>query len=198
MSAPAGGIWVVRHGETEWSRQGRHTSVTDLDLTARGEEQARLLRDRLPADAFDLVLCSPRRRARRTAELAGLPAEVVHVEPDLVEWDFGDYEGRTTAEIGRTEPGWSIWTGSPPPGGEDAEQVVRRLRRVLDRVRGTGAERALLVAHGHALRTLAMTWLGWDLARGDQLPLGEARIGVLGEYHGRPALTCWNAPPPPA
>src|SRR6476469_6092849 len=147
-------LWLVRHGETEWSRDGRHTSTTDLDLTESGVEVARTLRDRLAGETFDLVLSSPRHRARRTAELAGF-AEV-DVDDDLVEWDYGDYEGITTAEIRETVPGWTIWT-HPTPGGETAEQVTARLDRVVARCEGH--ERVLLFSHGHALRALAARWI---------------------------------------
>ncbi len=133
----------MRHGETEWSRDGRHTSFTDLDLTERGVEVARELRERLAGLTFDLVLSSPRQRAVRTAQLAGF--DDVVLDDDLVEWDYGDYEGVTTAEIRETVPGWTVWT-HPTPGGETAEQVTERLDRVVAKVRDAG-ERMLVFGH---------------------------------------------------
>src|SRR5688572_21875113 len=132
-------VWLVRHGETEWSRDHRHTSTTDLPLTPVGEETAAALAPRLAEVAFDLVLSSPRQRARRTAELTGHPD--AEVDERLVEWAYGDYEGITTAEIRETVPCWSVWT-HPTPGGETAEQVTTRLDGVVGRLR-SGPRRAL-------------------------------------------------------
>src|SRR6476469_5850565 len=153
---PAGELWVIRHGETEWSRDGRHTSHTEVDLTPEGEQVARALADRLQGVHFDLVLTSPRLRARRTAALAGFPD--AHQEGDLSEWDYGDYEGITTAEIREQDPGWTVWT-HPCPRGETADQVSRRLDRVVTAVRSKGG-RVLVFSHGHASRALAARWLG--------------------------------------
>ncbi len=194
-------FWLIRHGETEWSRAGRHTSITDLDMTPLGREQASAWRGRLDPADFSLVLCSPLLRARHTCELAGMagPEGLAGphgaIEPDLIEWRYGDYEGRTKAEIHESVPGWSTWTGAAPPGGESAAQVSERLSRVVQTVRSSGVDRALAFGHGHALRTLALIWLGWDLAYGEQLPLGEARLCVLGENKGYPAVLRWNCPP---
>src|SRR5881409_3726014 len=132
---PADELWIVRHGETEWSAAGRHTSTTDVPLTPAGEEAARAVGERLAGTAFDLVLTSPRQRARRTAELAGFPD--AHVEDDLAEWAYGDYEGVTTATIRTSVPGWTVWT-DPCPGGESAAAVGRRLDRVVAKVRARG------------------------------------------------------------
>ena len=140
-------LWLVRHGETEWSRDGRHTSVTDLDLTDKGVDVARTLRDRLAETSFDLVVSSPRTRAVRTAELAGFAD--VETDEDLVEWDYGDYEGVTTAEIRETVPGWTVWT-HPTPGGETSEQVTERLDRVVAKVREAGRAGAGLRARSLA------------------------------------------------
>ncbi len=186
-------LWVVRHGETEWSANGRHTSVTDLPLTEHGEEQALALKGHLDPADFGLVLSSPRRRARDTAELAGFTgAHEPEVDDDLAEWFYGDYEGLTTPEISEDVPGWSIWS-APVPGGETADQVSERLDRVVARVRDSGVERALCFAHGHSLRALTRRWLGFDLTMGVHFPLDTSTVSVLGEEKGEPALQRWNA-----
>lgn len=187
-------IYLVRHGETEWSRNGRHTSVTDLDLTERGEQQARSLCGRLDPTSFGLVLASPRLRARRTAEIAGFPADRVQVTDDLAEWFYGDYEGRTGVDIRAEHPGWTIWTGETP-GGETADQVRTRLTRVIDRAVGSGVDRVLCFGHGHALRAMTLCWLGLDVALGDSFPLETGTISVLAPYKGGRALSRWNAEP---
>ena len=188
-------LYVVRHGETEWSANGRHTSVTDLPLTERGEQQARALVGHLEPQDFQLVLSSPRRRARDTAELAGFTgAHAPQLDEDLAEWAYGDYEGRTSAEIHEDVPGWTIWS-HPTPGGESADQVAERLDRVVRRVRDSGVERAICFAHGHSLRALAMRWLGFDLTLGVHFPLDTSTVSVLGEEKGQPALERWNARP---
>ena len=188
-------LYVVRHGETEWSANGRHTSVTDLPLTARGEEQARLLIGHLDPANFQLVLSSPRRRARDTAELAGFTgAHEPQLDEDLAEWAYGDYEGRTSPEIHEEVPGWTIWS-HPTPGGETADQLAERLDRVVRKVRESGVERAICFAHGHSLRALAMRWLGFELALGVHFPLDTSTVSVLGEEKGQPALERWNARP---
>jgi len=188
-------LYVVRHGETEWSANGRHTSVTDLPLTEHGEEQALALKGRLDPAAFGLVLSSPRRRARHTAELAGFTGDREPIlDEDLAEWAYGDYEGLTSAEIVEDVPGWTIWT-HPAPGGESADQVAERLDRVVARVRESGVARAVCFGHGHALRALAMRWLGFDLGLGLHFPLDTSTVSVLGEEKGQPALERWNARP---
>ena len=188
-------LFIVRHGETEWSRDGRHTSVTDLPLTGHGVQQARALNGQLTPGDFQLVLSSPRRRALDTAELAGFTGEHAPVvDEDLTEWFYGDYEGLTSDTIHETDPGWTVWS-APVPGGETADQVSARLTRVVERVRNSGAERALCFGHGHALRALAMTWLEFDLALGVQFPLETSTISVLGSEKGQPALERWNARP---
>jgi broad specificity phosphatase PhoE len=183
-------LYLVRHGQTEWSRDGRHTSTTDLALTAAGREEAEAVRPRLAGTDFGLVLSSPRRRATETARLAGF-ADVETTE-DLVEWDYGDYEGLTSATIREQVPGWTVWT-HPSPGGESAEQVAVRLRRVVERVRASGVERAVCFGHGHASRALALLWLELPLERGDSFPLETGTVSVLGEHKGLPALRTWNA-----
>jgi probable phosphoglycerate mutase len=183
-----GEVWLVRHGETAWSREHRHTSRTDVPLTENGEAAARALAGRLDGMAFDAVLTSPRRRARRTAELAGFPD--ARVDDDLVEWDYGDYEGITTEEIRRDVPGWSVWTHASP-GGETAEQVACRLDRVVRRVRQAG--RVLVFAHGHSLRALAARWIGQPVADGRFLRLDTATLSTLGYERDTPVVQRWNA-----
>ena len=186
---PADELWVVRHGETEWSRDGRHTSHTEVELTSEGEEAALGLAYRMAGVEFDLVLTSPRLRARRTAELAGYAD--AHVEDDLAEWDYGDYEGITTAEIREQVPGWTVWT-HPCPGGESAEQVTRRLDRVVAKVRAKGG-RVLVFSHGHASRALAARWLGLPVEDGRHFLLGTATISVLGYERETAVVARWNS-----
>ncbi len=182
-----GEMWLVRHGETEWSRDGLHTSTTDLPLTAIGETAAGTLAPRLADTSFDLVLTSPRRRAQRTAELAGFAD--AEVDEDLVEWSYGDYEGRSTAQIRESVPGWTVWT-HPSPGGENADQVSTRLDRVVERARGH--ERTLVFAHGHALRVLTARWLDQRGIEGRHYRLDTATISVLGFERETPVLVKWN------
>ena len=181
-------LWLVRHGETEWSRDGRHTSTTDLPLTEDGEETARSLAPRLGSESFALVLSSPRQRARRTAALAGF-AEPETTE-DLAEWAYGDYEGVSTEEIRRTVPGWTVWS-HPVPGGEDAAAVAARLDRVVARVREVDGD-VLVFAHGHSLRALAARWLGLDVRDGRLLRLDTATISQLGFERESPVVLRWN------
>jgi broad specificity phosphatase PhoE len=183
-----GELWVIRHGETEWSRDGLHTSHTELELTPEGEDVARRLAQRLEGVEFDRVLSSPRARARRTAELAGFTD--VEVDDDLTEWDYGDYEGLTTARIRESVPGWTIWS-HPVPGGESAEEVSRRMDRVVARVRDHGG-RVLVFSHGHASRALAARWLGLPAQEGRLFKLDTATISVLGYERESPAVARWN------
>ena len=186
---PDGELWIVRHGETEWSRDGRHTSHTELDLTTEGEEVAGKLADRLDGVEFDLVLSSPRVRARRTAELAGFTD--VELEDDLTEWDYGDYEGRTTPDIREEVPGWTVWS-HPSPGGETADEVSRRLDRVVAKVRAHGG-RVLVFSHGHASRALAARWLDQPVQEGRLFKLDTATISVLGYERESPVVARWNS-----
>lgn len=182
-------VWLVRHGETEWSRDGRHTSTTDLALTDEGRRVAETLRERLDGEAFALVLTSPRERARETARLTGhADAEV---DDDLAEWDYGDLEGETTPEIRETYPGWTIWRG-PVPGGESAQDVSDRLDRVVARCRTTDG-RVLLFGHGHSLRALAARWLELPVADGRHLRLDTASVSVLGWERETPVVRRWNS-----
>jgi broad specificity phosphatase PhoE len=190
MSADPGNdeLWIVRHGETEWSASGRHTSTTDVPLTSAGEDAARVIGERLAGTAFDLVLTSPRDRARRTAALAGFPD--AHVEDDLVEWAYGDYEGVTTATIRESVPDWTVWT-HPCPGGETAEQVGGRLDRVVAKVRARGG-RVLAFGHGHASRVLAARWLAQPVVEGRLFRLDTATVSILGYERESPVVARWN------
>ncbi|WP_150308136.1 histidine phosphatase family protein [Planctomonas psychrotolerans] len=192
-------IFLLRHGETEWSRSGQHTSVTDLPLTERGEQQARAVARVLGDHSFGLVLSSPRRRAMDTARLAGF-GDRVAAEENLVEWDYGAYEGLTTREIvARVGKPWVLWRDGAEPGetpGETSEQVHRRMRAVLDRCEPVldGGQDVLLVAHGHSLRALAAVWLGLPAAHGGIFSLATGTVSELGFEHGRPAIVRWNCP----
>ncbi|WP_243056947.1 histidine phosphatase family protein [Nocardioides sp. SR21] len=182
-------LWLVRHGRTEWSAAGKHTSRTDVPLLPEGEDVARSLGPRLADVGFVQVLTSPRARARRTAELAGFADATV--DGDLVEWDYGEYEGITTPEIRETVPGWTIWS-HPAPGGETSDQVRVRLDRVVERAR-SAAGPTLAFGHGHALRALAARWLELPVAEGQHFQLDTATVSVLGWEHEAPTIRRWNA-----
>ena len=196
--APAGTptLLLIRHGETEWSKSGRHTSVTDLDLTPAGEAAARELRGPVDPADYPLVLVSPRLRARHTAELAGFAR--YEVTQALAEWNYGSYEGRTARDIRAERPGWTIWNGDPP-GGETAVEIRARLRAFVDatiaRAQREGITRVACFGHGHCLRALTLTWLGLDFSVGDQFPLDTATLSELGPYKSGRALLRWNTPP---
>lgn len=185
-------IILIRHGQTEWSAAGRHTSHTDLPLTPEGERQARAVGARVGDRTFAGVLSSPRERARRTAELAGIA--VTETTEDLAEWDYGDYEGITTADIRRGRPGWDLWTDGCP-GGESPARVGARLDRVL-----AHAARLLrdgdvaLVAHGHSLRVAGARWIGLAPAGGALLRLDTGTLCRLGHERERPVILSWNSP----
>lgn len=185
--SPETELWLVRHGETEWSRAWRHTSTTDLPLTENGRADALALKPMISAFHFDRVWSSPRRRASVTAELAGFTPEVA---PDLAEWDYGDYEGLTTEQIRETVPGWTVWT-HPCPGGETAAEVGERLDRVVARARALQG-RTLVFAHGHALRVLAARWLGLPVIDGRIFDLDTATYSVLSDDRGQPVVKRWN------
>lgn len=182
-------LWLVRHGPTEWSRAGRHTSVTDLPLLVDGEQDAVAAGKRLAESDFAQVLTSPRARARRTAQLAGFAD--AEVDEDLVEWAYGDYEGLTTPQIRESVPGWTVWT-HPSPGGETAEEVAARLDRVVARTRAVDG-RTLVFAHGHSLRVLAARWLGLAPSEGRLLRLDTATVSVLGFERETPVVLRWNS-----
>lgn len=187
-------IWLLRHGATEWARHGRHTGRTDLPLLPEGETEARQLSPLLAALGFDAVLVSPSRRARHTCDLAGL-GKRAEVCDDLQEWNYGDYEGITTAEIRRTVADWTVWT-HPCPGGETAAEVAARCERLINLcLARLGEERRVaLFAHGHILRALAGCWLGLGVAGGALLVLSTGTVSVLGQERERRALLRWNAP----
>lgn len=187
-------LYLVRHGETEWSRSGQHTSITDLPLTDLGRQQAASLNGRLHPEEFELVLSSPRQRATDTAKLAGFTGEhAPEISEDLVEWAYGDYEGLTSDQIHETDPDWDLWRDGCP-GGESPAQVVERLERFEARIKESGVQRAIAFAHGHALRSLTLCWMDLDLSLGEHFPLQTATVSVLGWAKGQPALIRWNAP----
>ena len=183
------GVWLARHGQTEWSRDGKHTGNTDVPLTDTGREQALGLGALLAGDAFELVLTSPLSRARDTAALAGFPdAEPL---PDLREWDYGEYEGLTTPEIRRQRPEWNVFDDGCP-GGELATDVGRRADRVLARARSVAGP-VLCFAHGHILRVMAARWLGLSAVDGRMLALDTATVSALGWEHDRAVIRRWNS-----
>ena len=183
-------IWLVRHGETEWSRLGRHTGRTDIPLTEAGRDQARALGQRLDGRRFALVLTSPLSRATETAALAGHPD--AEIDLDLREWDYGDFEGRTTADIRTELPAWSIWAG-PWRAGENADDVAARADRLLARCLDPAVEGdALLFAHGHLLRVLAARWIELPPSAGGRLALGTATLSVLGWDRDTRCIESWN------
>ncbi|WLQ39952.1 histidine phosphatase family protein [Streptomyces laculatispora] len=194
-----GELILIRHGETEWSRNGQHTSHTDLPLTPLGERQARALAPLLADRDIALTLVSPSVRARRTAELAGLAAP--RITPELREWDYGGYEGITTHEIHLTRPGWNLWTDGVTAGpeahpGETPAEVGERADRVLAEVREAagraGGEDIALVAHSHFLRVLTARYLGLTPAEGTLFQLATGAVSRLGREHGQPVITAWN------
>jgi len=185
---------LVRHGQTEWSRTGRHTGRTDLALEPEGRHQAAGLAGLLGSWSFAQVLVSPLRRATETAELAGLGA-VAELEPDLMEWDYGSYEGMTTAEIRAGRPDWDLWRHGVE-GGEAAAEVGRRADRVIARARAVEGT-TVCVAHGHLLRVLAARWVGLPPFGGRLLVLAPAAVGALGYERATPVVTAWNLTAPP-
>jgi len=189
-------LWIVRHGETEWSASGQHTSVTDLPLTEAGRRQAAAVRQVLGDLTPALVLSSPRRRALETAELAGL--RVDDTTEDLAEWFYGAYEGKTTAEIRAEKPDWTIWRDGPRDG-ERAADVQQRADRVLGRaIRSLPDGPVVLVGHGHFSRVLGARWIGLPVAAGGNLLLGTAAPSLLGVQYGLPVIDRWNLPNPAA
>ena len=188
MAAPHR-IWLVRHGETEWTKSGQHTGRTDVPLTAAGERQGQALGRHLAGCRFALVLTSPLGRARETCRLAGF-ASAAQVSDDLLEWDYGIYEGRTTAAIRSEQPGWSIWT-TPVTQGETVEQVGERVRRVIERADAVAGDVALF-AHAHVLRILGACWIGLPPIHGRNLTLGPASLSVLGYERETRVIQVWN------
>ena len=184
-------VYLLRHGETEWSLNGQHTGVTDIPLTENGRMAARLLQPVLAKETFTLVLSSPLQRARETCELAGL-GQLANIEPDLIEWNYGEYEGLKTEQIRLTRPGWSVFRDGCP-GGESPEQVGARADRILTKMRATEGDVALF-AHGHILRVLAARWINLPSGYGEHFLLDTATLNVLGYYRESPAFKIWNAP----
>jgi broad specificity phosphatase PhoE len=182
-------LWLVRHGETEWTKSGRHTGRSDVPLTSMGEEQAKALGHHLAGRQFALVLTSPLARARETCRLAGFGAAAV-VSEDLREWNYGIYEGRTTTAVRAEQPGWSIWT-TPIPQGETVDQMGDRARRVIERVEAVTGDVALF-AHAHFLRILGACWVGLPAIHGRNLTLGTASVSVLGYERETRVIQVWN------
>lgn len=183
-------VWLVRHGQTEWSRDGRHTSHTDLPLTPEGETAAREVAARLAGTEFDLVMTSPRRRASTTARLAGFAD--ARVEDDLREWEYGDDEGITTLDIREERPGWNIWRDGPQRG-ESVDEVGARADRIVERLRTEATTRALLFGHGHFTRVVGARWCGLPVSAGHHLKLDTATVSVLSWDRETPAILRWNA-----
>ena len=182
-------LWLVRHGETRWSRERLHTSVTDVPLTAAGKKAARAVGERLAGRPFSLVLTSPRQRARHSAELAGFPD--AEVDDDLAEWNYGRYEGVSTAQVRETDPGWTVWS-HPAPGGETAEQVRERVDRVIARCSDVDGD-VLLFGHAHCLRALTARWLGQLITEGKCYRLDTGSLSILGYERETPVIVHWNA-----
>ena len=193
-AAPAAlpAVYLIRHGQTAWSLSGRHTGRTDLPLTPAGEQEARALARRLRPVVFDRVFCSPRLRDRRTCELAGL-GNTREIEPELVEWDYGDYEGLLAAEIQQRQPGWNIYRDGCPHG-ESPAQISGRADRLIARLR-TLAGNTALFTHGHFSRILAVRWVGLTVPAAAHLISSTASVGVLTYDHdlGQPGIALWNA-----
>jgi broad specificity phosphatase PhoE len=184
-------LFPIRHGETAWSLSGQHTGTTDIPLTDNGRQRAERLRPALAKEAFALVLVSPLQRARETCELAGFGDRAV-IEPDLIEWNYGAYEGLTSKQIHERAPGWLIFRDGCP-GGEMPGQVGARADRVIARARAAEGDVALF-AHGHVLRVLAARWLGLPAGAGQHFLLDTGTLSVLGYYRDIPAVRVWNGP----
>ena len=190
---PTQQVVLVRHGETEWSKDGRHTGTSDVPLTDHGRDEARRLKAELQNWQFALVLSSPLQRSVDTCRLAGY-GDRVQLRPDLVEWDYGSYDGKTSKQIQAERPNWSLWRDGGP-GGETAAEVGKRVDRVIAEVRGVAGS-ALLFAHGHVLRVLAARWLGEAPEDGRLYALDTAALSVLGYEHQDAVISRWNQPPP--
>jgi broad specificity phosphatase PhoE len=184
-------VFAIRHGETAWSLSGQHTGTTDIPLTDNGRRLAERMRSVLAARAFALVLCSPMHRARETCELAGLGDKAV-IDPDLAEWNYGDYEGLTPKQIQEMAPGWLIFRDGCP-GGEAAEHVGARVDRVIGQSRAVNGD-TVLFAHGHVLRVFVARWIGLPPGGGQHFLLNTGTLCVLGYYHKIPAVRIWNGP----
>ena len=185
-------VVLLRHGETDWSRTGKHTGLTDVPLTEDGRREAGLIARALAGQDFALVLSSPRKRALDTCKIAGF-GERAHVRQELAEWDYGEYERRTTPEIREELAGWTIWSGGAP-GGETADQVGARIDAVIEEIRSTDGD-VLIFGHGHSLRVLAARWLGLAPTDGRLFALDPATLSVLGYERETPVIRRWNLPP---
>ncbi len=183
---------LARHGETEWSREGRHTGRTDIPLTDAGRDEARRLREMLKGRVFSRVVSSPLQRAMETARLAGF-ADRVEADPDLVEWDYGIYEGRTRVDIAKEIPGWTVWS-QPMIGGESLDALGARADRVIGRLLPTGGD-VLVFSHGHFLRVLAARWIEAAPVTASRLELWTATLSELGWEHERRVIEIWNSGP---
>jgi broad specificity phosphatase PhoE len=184
-------VFLIRHGETEWSLNGRHTGISDIPLTEKGRQVARLWQPYAGARKFALVLSSPLQRARETCELAGLAGQA-QIEDDLREWNYGEYEGRTPQQIRAAQPGWLIFRDGCP-GGESPDEVATRVDRVITRIRAATGDVAIF-AHGHLLRVFGARWLELPACAGSHFLLETATLCVLSSYHAVPAVKRWNAP----
>jgi len=187
-------VYILRHGETEWSLNGKHTGVTDIPLTENGKSLAKLLKPILAKQSFALVLTSPLQRARETCNLSGL-ADQAEVDTNLIEWNYGEYEGITSKQIHETVPGWLVFNDGAP-GGETPEQVGERADCVIKRVRAVKGNVALF-AHGHIFRVLVARWIDFPATAGRRFLLDTGTLNILSYYRGVPAVKQWNAPPPP-
>jgi probable phosphoglycerate mutase len=184
-------VFAIRHGQTAWSLSGQHTGTTDIPLTNNGRRIAKRLRDVLARQTFAAVFVSPMQRARETCALAGLDGSAV-VDPDLVEWNYGAYEGLTPKQVHEKAPGWVVFRDGCP-GGETSEQVGARVDRVLAKVRAVAGDVALF-AHGHVLRVLVARWIALPPVAGQHFLLDTGTLCVLGHYYGIPAVKTWNGP----
>ncbi|MFZ0663051.1 MAG: histidine phosphatase family protein [Acidobacteriaceae bacterium] len=182
-------LWLIRHGETAWSLSGAHTSRTDIPLTDRGRERARKVEEYLHGKTFSMVLTSPLQRARDTCRIAGF-GDVAQIDDDLVEWNYGAYEGRTSEEIQKEIPGWSVWS-SPMIDGESINEVAERANRVIARAAANGGHVALF-AHGHILRILAACWIQMPPVTGSRLALDTGAVSILGFEHETRVISMWN------
>ena len=184
-------VYIIRHGETEWSLSGQHTGLTDIPLTENGRKNAKLLQPVLATQSFAGVFSSPLQRARETCELAGL-GEQAEIDPDLVEWNYGEYEGVTSEQIHKKKPGWTVFLDGCP-GGEKPEEVGVRVDRIIAKVRAIKGDVALF-AHGHVLRVLTARWLELSPSAGRHFLLDTGTVNILSYYRGSPAVKQWNAP----
>jgi probable phosphoglycerate mutase len=191
MTAPEQQVYVIRHGETEWSLSGQHTGVTDIPLTENGRDLAKLLHPVLSNESFALVLTSPLQRAKETCKLSGL-GDQAEVDSNLTEWNYGEYEGLTPAQIHQKTPGWLLFTDGAP-GGETPEQVGQRADHVIKRVRAVKGNVALF-AHGHIFRVLVARWIDLPATAGRKFLLDTGTLNILSYYRGLPAVKTWNAP----